>query len=1311
MGSATSQSVLTDLLPSWKQLLRTWCLDGSLSAAARQALVLPELPATLNALLEQWCEGEFSALPPLVLLPAAAMNDAAGAYAISRRTIYINADWLLLASPTQVLAVLTEELGHHLDGLLNASDTPGDEGELFAAWLLGDRGISAERHDILLAEDDQGSVVVNGEAVAVERASVVSTPIPHRFPERGRGEFSNKYAFAALKGNGSVVSWGAPSYGGDSRALAYQHSAGVSQIFCTSYAFAALKRDGSVVSWGEDWAGGNSGAVAGKLSADVRQIFSTAYAFAALKADGSVVTWGGVTIAGNYGGDSSAVASKLRGGVVQIISNQVAFAALKDDGSVVTWGLSNSGGDSSGVSSQLSSGVLRILSGPEGFIALKSDGSVVSWGRSFGYGFSNAWSGSSATFASELTGKLSAGVSEVFSAGTSYAVLKSDGSIVSWGGSYGDIGVDADQLSSGVTQVFVTGNAFAALKRDGSVVSWGNPASGGDRQTVASQLSSGVSQIAATDSAFAALKADGSVVTWGDANAGGNSDGVSGQLSSGISQVFSTGSAFAALKPDGSVVTWGNSAAGGDSSAVASQLLSGVSQIFASAGAFAALKTDGSVVTWGDPSLGGNSGGVAQQLNNVVGFANPLTDDRLVEFDPSPAEISIVVSPAWIPEDGDAKLIYTFTRTGAMSKPLTVNYNVAGGATLGSDYSGIHAAGAIETLTFAAGAAAASVTVAPTSDSTIEADETVVVSLLPGSDYIFDPGKLAVGTILNDDPKGYTAGPISIASVNLGSTSLGYALDSAAGDPIQVVYPYGYASTSNPGRGWQAVVAAPTASGWAVYWRTTSNGPTARWDLDERGTYTSGFLLSALQLNREEAALNLDLNGDGYTAGPHTVDGVNLGSTSLGYALRNGGGVPLQVTYSGLNASANKPGDGWLAVAATPSGSDYSLYWRNSNTGQTVRWQLDSLGTYGSGSLLTPSQLISAEARLNIDLNGDGTIAPSLASSPEGEILLSAGPSSLPVTDSSGHAIASQRGDGWRVLAVAGSGAGFALYWGHRASQQVERWNLNAAGVYESAVTLSPSELLSAEALSNRDLNGDGFLSGVTTIDGVNVGSTSEGYALRHGEAAPLPVSWPEGRASASSPGRGWTAMAAKPQDDGYRLYWANTISGQVARWQLDRSGSYQSGTFLSSSQLISEEVGLNADLNGDRIIGRAARVIENNGRVSLSANRDGLAIVADPNGSFVVGSPFDLGVGDSSTEWQMLAAEADQQFVHRFALVTTNRQILWRNNLSNDLHVWSLDSSWNWLSSSGRISPLSAAALGLEARFQLDLNGNGVIG
>ena len=60
------------------------------------------------------------------------MPGAAGAYAISTGTIYVNQDWLKTASYDWVMAVLTEELGHHLDGLLNTVDTPGDEGEFFA---------------------------------------------------------------------------------------------------------------------------------------------------------------------------------------------------------------------------------------------------------------------------------------------------------------------------------------------------------------------------------------------------------------------------------------------------------------------------------------------------------------------------------------------------------------------------------------------------------------------------------------------------------------------------------------------------------------------------------------------------------------------------------------------------------------------------------------------------------------------------------------------------------------------------------------------------------------------------------------------------------------------------------------------------------------------------------------------------------------------------------------------------------------------------------------------------------------------------
>ncbi|PNJ94138.1 hypothetical protein CEP15_13660, partial [Cylindrospermopsis raciborskii C07] len=87
-------------------------------------------------------------------------------------------------------------------------------------------------------------------------------------------------------------------------------TSGVTQIFSTIYAFAALKSDGSVVTWGSsDW-GGDSSSVSSRLTSGVTQIFSNSRAFAALKSDGSVVTWG------DSGGDSSSVSSQLTSGVV-----------------------------------------------------------------------------------------------------------------------------------------------------------------------------------------------------------------------------------------------------------------------------------------------------------------------------------------------------------------------------------------------------------------------------------------------------------------------------------------------------------------------------------------------------------------------------------------------------------------------------------------------------------------------------------------------------------------------------------------------------------------------------------------------------------------------------------------------------------------------------------------------------------------------------------------------------------------------------------------------------------------------------------
>jgi hypothetical protein len=169
----TSLSYLKTLLQDWQQLLSNWARNGMLSSAAQEALLLGGEREQLHFLMKDCSESNLSALPQVVLQPAASMPGAAGAYAISTGTIYLNQDWLANANKLQALAVHTEELGHLLDGLLNSSDTPGDEGKLFEALLHGDEVISAQKRERVKVENNQGSVLIQGEVLAVEKSTEV----------------------------------------------------------------------------------------------------------------------------------------------------------------------------------------------------------------------------------------------------------------------------------------------------------------------------------------------------------------------------------------------------------------------------------------------------------------------------------------------------------------------------------------------------------------------------------------------------------------------------------------------------------------------------------------------------------------------------------------------------------------------------------------------------------------------------------------------------------------------------------------------------------------------------------------------------------------------------------------------------------------------------------------------------------------------------------------------------------------------------------------------------------------------------------
>lgn len=356
----------------------------------------------------------------------------------------------------------------------------------------------------------------------------------------------------------------------------------VESIVGNEGAFAALKTDGSVTSWGPTTSGGDSSTVQSQLT-DVKAITATNRAFAAVRKDGKVVTWGEST----YGGDSSSVQGSLVN-VDHLASTQRAFAAVKSDGNLVAWGASNYGGDSSAISAELVQ-VQSVVGNAGVFAALKNDGTVVTWGDS-------RW-GTGATGPSGLTN-----IKAIIPTGGAFAAFKLDGSVVTWGGS--EFGGDTTNISSQLTNAksivgHRSSNAFAAIKSDDSVVSWG----GGDaaNSTNVSTSLVNIKSITGNSGAFAALKNDGKVVTWGTLLYGGDSSSITNQLIN-VKTISSSLNAFAALKTDGSVVAWGEGSSGGDISGIASSLI-GVRSIASGQRSFAAILSNGSVVHWGSISV------------------------------------------------------------------------------------------------------------------------------------------------------------------------------------------------------------------------------------------------------------------------------------------------------------------------------------------------------------------------------------------------------------------------------------------------------------------------------------------------------------------------------------------------------------------------------------------------------------------------------------------------------------------------------------------------------------------------------------
>ena len=90
-------------------------------------------------------------------------------------------------------------------------------------------------------------------------------------PGRSRYEWRNQRSFAAIKSDGSVVSWGNIKGTDGANIYRYKNRLPVQQVFSNRDSYAALRADGKIVSWGHKGKGAKREEDA--LSSDVVRVF------------------------------------------------------------------------------------------------------------------------------------------------------------------------------------------------------------------------------------------------------------------------------------------------------------------------------------------------------------------------------------------------------------------------------------------------------------------------------------------------------------------------------------------------------------------------------------------------------------------------------------------------------------------------------------------------------------------------------------------------------------------------------------------------------------------------------------------------------------------------------------------------------------------------------------------------------------------------------------------------------------------------------------------------------------------------------
>ncbi len=581
-------------------------------------------------------------------------------------------------------------------------------------------------------------------------------------------------------------------------------------------------------------------------------------------------------------------------------------------------------------------------------------------------------------------------------------------------------------------------------------------------------------------------------------------------------------------------------------------------------------------------------------------------------------DVTVAVAPSSVEEDGAPNLVYTFTRNGVTTGPLTVNFSVGGTATFNDDYTQTGAAtftATDGTVTFGAGNTTATVTVDPTADNTVEGNETVILTLQAGTGYNVANPSTATGTITNDD-----------AEVTLAVAPLAVDEDGAP----NLVYTF-----TRTGDTADALTVNFTIAGTATF-NTDYTQTGAATFAPPNGTVT-------FSPGSTTATVTVDPSADATAEPDETViltlaagTGYNIGTPSTATGTINNDDTTVSVAVSPL--AADEDGATNLVYTFTRSDSSGALT-VNFSIGGTATFNTDYTQT-GAATFTPPTGTVSfadgsLTATVTVDPSADLTVEPD-------ETVI------LTVTAGAGYAVgvpASATGtitnDDTDVsvavspLSTTEDGAGNLVY------------TFTRTGVTTGALTVNFS--VNGTALFNDDYTQTGattFTPPTGTVDFLAGSSTA---TVTVDPTADNSVELDETVILTVAPGTGYN-VGAPSAATGTITNDDSSVSVAVAPSTVDEDGApnlvytFTRTGSTTGALTVNFTIGGTADFNTDYTQTGAATFVPPNGTVIFGAGNSTATVTVDPSAdvateadetvilTVVAGTGYEVGAPDSAT-------------------------------------------------------------------------------